>query len=184
MVVVEPDATERRVTRTTWPFGPGSLIVSDLREKEEEANAGGKARMDSKKSAVFCWRTSQDSTSEANFLLTRSSSPVMPMVMRRLDFGERDGDRTRGVAVRRSLWPICRWSNVPPTATESWDGGGWKASVAACLASDFFDAVVMEVPPIIRRTLRSDGFGRTLWSLRNACRMRSPSSLSIEKMGS
>src|SRR5437764_11913242 len=111
-----------------WPVAPGSLIVSDRRE-EEEADAGGKARMESKKSAVFPWRTSQDSTSEANFLLTRSSSPVMPIVMRRLDFGEGAGDSTRAVAVRRSLWPMCRWSNVPPTATEWCGGGGWRGSV-------------------------------------------------------
>ena len=52
------------------------------------------------------------------------------------------------------------------------------------MASDFWDEVVMDVPPIIRRTLGGEGFGRTLWNLRNACRICSPSSLSIEKIGS
>ena len=67
-MVVEPDTTERKVTRTTWPFGPGSLIVSDCRE-EEEADAAGKARMDSKKSAVLCWRTSQGFDLGGEFLV-------------------------------------------------------------------------------------------------------------------
>ena len=73
--------------------------------------------MESRKERTFAWRVDQDWIVEAWDLEVRREGDVIPIVIVR--FGEAvDGSRSMAVAVRRSLWPRCRWSKVPPTAIE------------------------------------------------------------------
>ncbi len=68
-------------------------------------------------SAVLCCRICHDSRTEACFLFASKASVVMPMVILREAEGGR-GEARKMVNVRSNLWPMWRWSKVPPTATE------------------------------------------------------------------
>lgn len=95
---------------------------------------------------TFDSRVDQGWRTEGLDLLSRREGAVIPIIRvwfswsccLGLEFGDGKNDGTSGsrsmaVDVRRSLWPRCRWSNVPPTAVEMWrfvvngaldDGGG------------------------------------------------------------